>query len=510
MLAKVYSAVLIGIRPYKIRVEVDIARGLPGFHIVGLPEGAVRESRERVRSAIKNSGYDFPQKRITINLAPADIKKEGAGLDLPIAIAILCGSGILDGGHLKKAVFVGELSLDGSLQPTRGVLPIALGIRGWEEQELFVPAQNGMEGAIAQGAAVRAARHLADIVQHFLGEKAIPPVFVDPDDVLSSASQYPYDFSEVIGQDHAKRALEIAAAGGHNCIFSGPPGSGKTMLARRLPSILPRMTLEESLETTSIHSIAGTLAPGTPLVTQRPFCAPHHTISDAGLVGGGTNPKPGQVSLAHNGVLFLDELPEFKKNVLEALRQPLEDGVVTISRVQSSITYPAGFTLVAAQNLCPCGRLGDPKGGCNCTATQILRYQSKASGPLMDRIDIHIEVPYVPFEELKGKRQGESSERIRERVETARSIQEDRFKDRDIFCNARMGPKDIDGFCNLSKKDAVFLEEAITRLGLSVRAYHKILKVARTIADLEGTQSIKRNHLAEAIQYRSVERAIVF
>ena len=503
MLAQIESAVLVGIEARRILVEVDVAHGLPAFNIVGLPEGAVRESRERVRSAIKNSGYEFPQRRITINLAPADLRKEGAGLDLPIAMAILCCTGQVDPEHVRKALFLGELALDGTLRRTKGVLPITLGAKKWGIEYIVVAQENGGEAAIVRGPSVLAATHLSGVVRHFTGEEPIMPYELN---LYAHSKKKPdgsIDFFDVVGQEHAKRALEIAAAGGHNCLLSGPPGSGKTMLARRLPTILPRMTLEEALETTSIHSVAGTLPPGIYLMEERPFCAPHHTISDAGLVGGGTNPRPGQVSLAHNGVLFLDELPEFRKNVLEALRQPMEDGYVTISRVRHSVVYPARFTLIAAQNLCPCGRLGDPMGGCTCTVTQINRYQSRASGPLLDRIDLHINVPQVPVDELRDDARREHSSTIRARVEGARKLQQKRFQNTNrIHSNAHMGPSEIREFCRLSSEDLDFLEGAVRKLGLSARAYHKVLKVARTIADLEGEASIKRVHLAEAIQYR--------
>ena len=506
MLAYSKSGVVIGVRAFPVDIEVDVSPGLPAFNMVGLPEGAVRESRERVRAAIKNSGYPFPTQKITVNLAPADIKKEGTGLDLPIAAAILCISGIIPQERLSNFCLAGELSLDGTIKSTRGVLPLALAARNWDVNGLIIPVENGTEAGVVHETSVHPAAHLAEIVEFLTGQREIVPLRVDIKSLLSGQSQSGSDFHDVIGQEHAKRALEVAAAGGHNVIMTGPPGSGKTMLARRLPSILPPLTFEEALETTAIYSVAGLLSPETPLVIQRPFCTPHHTISDAGLIGGGTIPRPGQVSLAHNGVLFLDELPEFRKNVLEGLRQPLEDGSVTISRAAITVSFPARFTLIAAQNPCPCGHAGDTARQCSCTTAQIQRYRGRISGPLMDRIDIQMDVPAVPYSELSESRRGETSEAIAERVTAAREVQSTRFRHAPIHCNAQMSASDIDTFCPLSTEGRQFLELVATKLALSARAFHRIIKISRTIADLSGEENIAMPHLSEAVQYRSLDR----
>ena len=506
MLAYSKSGVVIGVRAFPVDIEVDVSPGLPAFNMVGLPEGAVRESRERVKAAIKNSGYPFPTQKITVNLAPADIKKEGTGLDLPIAAAILCISGIIPQERLRNFCLAGELSLDGTVKSTRGVLPLALAARGWEVNGLIIPVENGTEAAVVHETSVHPAAHLSEIVEFLTGQREISPLNVDIESLLASRTQSGSDFQDVIGQEHAKRALEVAAAGGHNVIMTGPPGSGKTMLARRLPSILPPLTFEEALETTAIYSVAGLLSPETPLVVQRPFCTPHHTISDAGLIGGGTIPRPGQVSLAHNGVLFLDELPEFRKNVLEGLRQPLEDGSVTISRAAVTLSFPARFTLIAAQNPCPCGHAGDTSRQCSCTTAQIHRYRGRISGPLMDRIDIQMDVPAVPYSELSDSRRGETSQEIAVRVTTARKVQSKRFQDTTIHCNAQMSASDIDTFCPLSEEGRQFLELVATKLSLSARAFHRIIKISRTIADLAGEKDIAMPHLSEAVQYRSLDR----
>ncbi len=508
MLARAKSAVVIGIDAFPIEVEVDVSRGLPGFNMVGLPEGAVRESRERVKAAIKNCGYSFPTQRITVNLAPADIKKAGAGLDLPIACAILCVQDLIPQESLAAYCLMGELSLDGTVKPTRGILPVAMSSKAWNLKGLIVPDANGPEAAVVRDAGTYPVGHLSQVVEFLSGRGEIEPIVTEIDDLATEDVRVHGDFSDIAGQEQAKRALEVAAAGGHNVMMIGPPGSGKTMLARRLPTILPPLAFEEALETTTIYSVSGLLPPGTPLLATRPFCAPHHTISDAGLIGGGAFPRPGQVSLAHNGVLFLDELPEFKKHVIEGLRQPLEDGIVTISRASLTLTFPARFMLVAAQNPCPCGHLGDATNACTCLPSQVARYRSRISGPLLDRIDLHLEVPAVPYAELGKKRRGEPSSVIRERVTRARKIQENRFSDMQIHCNAQMGPRDIQVFCPLSNEAAAFLETVATRLSLSARAYHRIIKIARTIGDLEGAGDIQIPHLAEAVQYRSLDRNI--
>ncbi len=506
MLSTVYGSVVVGIDAFLVEIEVDVSPGLPAFNIVGLPESAVKESRERVRAAVKNCGYGFPTQRITANLAPADIKKEGTGLDLPLALAILVVSGAVSKDAVEGMVFCGELSLDGSIRPAKGVLPMGLSVRDQGLRGLVVPEENAGEAAVVKGLSVFPVNHLSQVAEFLKGEISIGKKEVDLDKLFACHQQSGPDFCDVIGQETAKRALEVAAAGGHNVSMVGPPGSGKTMLARRLPSILPPLTFEEALETTCIYSVAGLLPRDTPLIVRRPFCSPHHTISDAGIIGGGTIPRPGQVSLAHNGVLFLDELPEFKKNCLESLRQPIEDGYVTISRAAMTLVFPSRFTLVAAQNPCPCGHFGHEGHACSCTPSQIHRYRTKISGPLLDRIDIQIDVPAVAYNELSEARRGEPSEVIRKRVVKARKRQEDRFKGRHIFCNAQMSAREINSYCMLDTKCRAFLEDVSRRLRLSARAYHRIIKIARTIADLAGTNDIQMNHLAEAVQYRSFDR----
>ena len=502
MLAKAFTASVVGVETFLVEVEVDISYGLPGFSLVGLPDGAVKESKERLRAALKNGGYDFPTQRITVNLAPADVKKEGTGFDLPIAAALLCATRVLSAEVLQRYILVGELALDARVKPARGVLPMALAARQ-KGLGLIVPYENAPEAALVRDLKIVPVRSLGELVEILRGKRL--PEKISPPQAESLAEKL--DLQDVYGQEHAKRALEITAAGGHNLLFIGPPGSGKTMLARRLPSILPCLSYEEALETSQIYSVAGLLSRVHPLITQRPFRAPHHSISDAGLIGGGTHPRPGEVSLAHNGVLFLDELPEFRRNALEALRQPLEEGQVTIARSALTVTYPARFQLLVSMNPCKCGYFGDPRRPCQCTPQEVKRYRGKISGPLLDRIDLHVEVPAVKYQELGAETQGESSNTVRKRVEQARAKQKARFGTTKHL-NAHMSNAEIRRFCALGSEQRRLLEKACERLQLSARAYHRILKVARTIADLEGAQTIETAHLLEAIQYRALDRPL--
>ena len=509
MIVKAVSCTVIGIESYRVDVEVDTSPGLPQFSVVGLPDVAVKESRDRIKAAIKNSGYSFPRQHVTVNLAPADIRKEGTGFDLPIAAAILTAEGLIDAAILKRYALLGELSLDGAIKGVPGAISAAFHAKTMGIQGIVMAAESAPEAAIVEGVEVIPAESLADVVEFLGGRRTLEPLRVDVAALFAVHSRYPFDFSEIQGQDQAKRALEVAAAGGHNLLMIGPPGSGKTMLARRIPSILPDLSFTEAVETTKIHSVAGLLERKEGLLACRPFRTPHHTISDAGLIGGGQTPKPGEISMAHHGVLFLDELPEFRKNVLEALRQPLEDGTVTITRSSMTVNYPARFMLVAAMNPCPCGYFGDQRRVCRCSPQQIRQYQGRLSGPLLDRIDIHIEVPSVRYRELVGRYAGEPSQAIKARIDRARALQKERFPAGRLPLNARMSEREVKEHCRIDEESGRFIEMAMDKLGLSARAYTRILKVARTIADLDAQADIGSSHVAEAIQYRNLDRRVV-
>lgn len=503
MFAKVKSLGIFGLNAFEVTVECDISRGLPRFDIVGLPDAVVKESRERVRASMKNCHLEFPVSRITVNIAPADIKKEGALYDLPVFVSILKASGQIK-GDTEAYAYIGELSLDGEIRRVNGVLPMLIEAKNKGIKSVFIPFDNALEGGVLEGIEALPVKNVFEVMQHISGEKSVAPA--KSENLIDRKITYDVDFSDVKGQSEAKRALEIAAAGGHNCLMIGPPGSGKSMLAKRIPTILPDMSFDEKLETTMIYSIAGDIPDGQAIIDKRPFRSPHHTVSAQALTGGGSSPKPGEISLAHNGVIFMDEFPEFDRRAKESMRQPLEDGIVNISRTAGSVSYPSNIMLIAAMNPCPCGFYGHPTKECSCTDAAKKRYMDKISGPILDRIDIHIEVAPVEYEQLSGKGNEEKSEEIKKRVNKARSIQQKRFEGTNVSCNAKMTPRMTKEFCILSDDANELLKASFEKLGLSARAYDKILRIARTIADLDGAEDIEISHIAEALQYRSLDR----